>query len=53
MMYENDRYEIPREVLLMSHDQIKQELKKAHSQMVNNPKRRPKKQIKRNISFNF
>lgn len=53
MMCENDRYEIPRKVLEMPVKQLKAELKKAHSEMVANPKKKPKPKLRANIKFNF
>jgi len=53
MLCENDRYTIPKEVLEMNHEQIKVELKKAQEMMVAHSNKKPKKQIRRGITFNF
>ena len=51
MMFENDKYEIPKEVLLMSDKELKEGLKKAYDEMVSHPVKKPKKKL--TIKFNF
>lgn len=53
MMYENDKYEIPKEVLQMPKEQLKKELEKARIEMNSHPNKRPKAVLKRKIKFNF
>lgn len=53
MMYENDKYEVPKWILKMSPEKLEQKLAKERAKMVAHPKRKPKVQLKRDIKFLF
>lgn len=53
MIHENDRYELPKEVMEMSHEQIKIELEKERKKMVANTNRKPKKELTCGVTFTF
>lgn len=50
MIYENDCYEILKEPLSITHEKIQEKLRKKE---LTTGKKRPKRNLNRNIKFNF
>ena len=53
MICENDRYELPEEVLQMPREEIDAEIRKTFEEMMANPKKKPKPSFRTNIKFNW
>lgn len=53
MLNEDDRYELPKEMLKMSEQQIDAEVKKTYREMIHLPKKKTKSFSREKITTNF